>query len=75
MAVTSTPKKVSVSARLNNGLDGDGNVVTVGISLGTLSISGYDDAKALSVVSALEPCLSKEVYSVDKTYVTSIETE
>lgn len=75
MAVTTTPKKVSVSIKLNDGVDQSGNVKTVGVSLGTLSLDGYDDTKALAVISALENCLSKEIYSIDKTYVTSIESE
>ena len=75
MAAVNTPKKVAVSVKLNNGTDSDGNVVTVGISLGTLNLSGYDDDKALAVVSSLEACLAKEVYSVDKTSVTSLTSE
>ena len=75
MAVTETPKKVSVSIKLNNGVDSDGNVQTVSISLGSLNLTGYDDAKALAIVSALDDCLDLPVYSVDKSYVTTIATE
>ena len=75
MAVTETPKKVSVSVRLNNGVDSSGNVQTVSVSLGSLSTTGYDNAKALAVAEALEDCLSLSVYSVEKTYVTTIEDE
>ncbi len=75
MAVTETPKKVSVSVRLNNGVDSSGNVQTVSVSLGSLSTTGYDNTKALAVAEALEDCLSLSVYSVEKTYVTTIEDE
>lgn len=56
MAVTSTPKKVSVSVKLNDGVDSDGNISVVSLSLGSLSLNGYDDEKALAVVSALNVC-------------------
>ena len=72
---TSTEKRISVNIKLNDGLDTKGNVKTVGVSLGSLSLSGYNDDKALAVVSALEDCFSKEVYSIEKTHVTSIASD
>ena len=75
MAVTDTPSKYRVNARFNNGLDPDGNVKTFGVSLGTLSLSGYTDSKALAIASALENCYSQQLYSVEKVATSFIEEE
>lgn len=68
MAVTNTLTRVNVKMLLNNGTDpSTGEIKTVSVSLGSLSTTGYDDAKMMSVVSALNPLLTKSVYSVKKT--------
>ncbi|MBQ9388579.1 MAG: hypothetical protein IJR27_03890 [Synergistaceae bacterium] len=67
-----TVKKVSVSVRLDNGTDSQGNVKTVNIQLGNMSETNFDDDKALAVVSVLGPCLSKTVVSVEKTEVSTL---
>lgn len=67
MAVTSTMTRVTVKMLLNNGTDASGNIKTVSVSLGALSTTGYDDDKAMAVVAAIEPCLTKSVYSTKKT--------
>lgn len=79
MAVTESLKKVYVRTLLNNGVDSDGNVVTVNGSLGsTISTSAFIDdtagsnQKVMNIVSALDAVLSKEVYSVDKSITTSL---
>lgn len=59
--------KVAVSLRLNNGTDSQGNVKTVGVSLGSISMSGYTADKARNVALALSPCLSKTVSRVETT--------
>ncbi|MBQ7592727.1 MAG: hypothetical protein IJU48_00060 [Synergistaceae bacterium] len=74
MATTTTVNKISVSIKLNNGLDTQGNVKTVGISLGSLSTSGYNADKVMAVVALLEECLAKEIVQVDRTEVASLET-
>ncbi len=67
MAVTSTMTRVAVKMLLNNGTDASGNIKTVSVSLGSLSVTGYDDTKAMAVIAAIGPCLTKSVYSVKKT--------
>ena len=60
-----TLSKVSVNIKLDNGPDDEGRQRTVSVSLGNLSASNFDADKVLAVKNALEPCLDKEVYSVE----------
>lgn len=69
---TSTANKVSINVKLNDGVDETGSVKTVGVSLGSLSVSGFDADKALEVVNLLGACLTKTVYTVEKTEVTTL---
>ena len=72
MAVALNAKKTSVSIKLNNGLDEEGKVKTVGLNLGTLNIADFTSEtaqKAQNIINALTPCLSKAVTSVEKTHV------
>ncbi|MBQ9222102.1 MAG: hypothetical protein IJ587_12725 [Synergistaceae bacterium] len=71
MAV-STLKKISVNVKLNNGTDSEGNVRLVSVTLGNLSEENYDNDKALAVVTALAPCLSKTVSSIEKVEVSTL---
>ena len=75
MAVITTPKKVSVNVKLDNGTDDKGNVRTVNLSLGNLSLSGFDAAKAMAVVNLIKPCLCHTVYNVEKVEVSDLEEE
>ncbi len=72
MAV-STIKTVSVSVKLENGHDSEGNMKYVSTSLGTVSKDNFDDDKALAIVELLKPCLAKTVGSTEK-HVTSVIT-
>ena len=72
MAVTLTGKKTSVSMKLNNGTDSEGNVKLVTVNLGNMSEENFDDDKALAVVTALAPCLSKTVSSIEKVEVSTL---
>ena len=65
-------KKVSVNIKLDNGTDGEGNQRTVSIALGTLSKDNFNADKAIAIIAALEPCLSKTVYAIEKVEVSSI---
>ncbi|MBQ2615650.1 MAG: hypothetical protein IJG51_08490 [Synergistaceae bacterium] len=65
-------KKVSVSIKLDDGQDSQGNPKTVSVSLGSLSKNSFDADKALAVVGALEPCLNKSISSIEKTEVSSL---
>lgn len=67
-----TAKKISVSFRLNNGTDSEGAIKTIGLNLGTLSVANYDDAKMLAIKELLAPCLSKTIYSTEKTTVSVV---
>lgn len=69
---STTLQSLRVNLKLDNGTDAQGNQKTVSISLGNLSKNNFDADDALSVVTALEPCLSKAVLSVEKTEVSTI---
>lgn len=58
---TNTIVKNVCQLRLNNGTDSQGNVKTVGINLGQLSPTGWDDDKALAIADKLEDCLTKTI--------------
>ena len=69
---TLTPKKVSVNIKLRNGVDDQGNVKTVTVNLGKLSLTGYDDAKAYALVGLLTPCLDKQVHTVERVKIDTL---
>ena len=69
MAVTVTPKSLSVSLKLNNGTTDSGTVKTTSVSLGTMSIANYNADKAMAIVGLLTPCLSKALVRVEKTSI------
>ena len=66
---TSMLQKISISIRLDDGVDSQGNTKTVGISLGNLNKNTFDADKVLAIANALEPCLNKSIDSVLKTEV------
>lgn len=66
MPVTSTPIRIAVKMLLNNGTDSSGNIKTISQSLGAMSLSGYDDTKAMAIIAAIAPCLTKTIHSVKK---------
>ena len=74
MATVSNLTKVSVNTQLNNGTI-DGKVKTLGVSLGSLNITGYEDDKAMNIVNLLAQCLAKPVYSVQKVAVSTLTNE
>ena len=67
---TETFKTLSLQLALENGRDSSGNMTYVKQSIQYARASGYTADKYLSIVSALEPCLSKDVgqASAIKTY-------
>ncbi len=67
MAVETTIKSVRCNMKLNNGLDPEGNVQTVSVSLGTLNKNTWDAQKALNITALAAPCLAKTLYSTEKT--------
>ena len=72
MSAVSTRNSVKVNVKLNNSTDADGKVRTLNVNLGKLSNDNYSDQKAWNVKSALEPCLEKAVYAVQKTEVSTL---
>lgn len=67
-----TLKKMSVTVKVNAGTDSEGNVKTASINLPNLSELGYDADKALAVVSALAPCISKTITAVEETAINTL---
>ncbi len=74
MAVIEDPRKRAVAVKLNNGVK-SGVVQTVSVGLGSLDVQEWDSQKAMNIVNALEPCFSKDVYSVQKTLVSNLYNE
>ena len=68
----STLRKVSVNVKLNDGTDAEGKARYVSLSLGNLSEENFDADKALAIVTALAPCLSKTVSSVEEVRVSTL---
>lgn len=69
MAVVATPTKNVVYMVLNTGTDPQtGAVKTAKQSIGALTenMNDYDDAKAMAVMEALSPCLTKTFYSAQR---------
>lgn len=58
----------TLRAQLDNGTDSEGKQLYLAEAmnvLGGISISGWDGDKALAVVEALEPCLTKTVSFIE----------
>lgn len=67
-----TLKKISVTVKVNAGTDSEGKIKTANINLPNLSEVSYDADKALAVVSALAPCISKTITAVEQTKVNTL---
>ena len=72
MAIIVEPKKISVNLLLENGQTEEGRVKTVNVSLGNLNVYAFDADKAYAIAEVLTPCLSKELYSIQKTETSEI---
>ena len=74
MAAVATTTKISVSLKLNNGLDPESGVQrTASLSLGSLNKATFNADKVMALVGVLMSCLNKEVLSIMKTEVSSLE--
>lgn len=71
MAAT-TIKKVACRVQLENGTDAEGNIKLVSQSIGTLTKDAFDADKALAIVAALGPCLSKTINSTETVTTSTI---
>ena len=67
-----TLRKCAVNIVCNKGTDSNGNLKYAYISIGNLYYYTYDVDKALAVVSALAPCLSKTIIRVEEVAVSSL---
>ena len=67
-----TLKKVVCNVMVETGTTADGTIKTASVSLGTLSKDSWDPDKALAIVSALGPCLSKTINSTEKIQTSTI---
>lgn len=69
MAVTEELTANSITVKLNNGTDTEGNVKTVNTGLGG-ALSGeesdWDADKVMNITTALDAVLSKPIYSVNR---------
>lgn len=72
MAIIEHGVKNQATMVLNNGLDASGNITTVNVSLGTLADSGWDAAKAYTIMEAIEACLTKTIYQKRHVYTTEL---
>ena len=72
MPVVSEVSSLSVSLRLNNGYDSNGNVATVSVSLPAINCNNFDPQKAYNIVNLVEPCLLKSLFSVQKLEVSAL---
>lgn len=71
MAIVAVAKRLSVSVKLNAGIDPDTNKdLTKSLSLGSMS-TGATPEQIMAVVNALTPCLT---YDVDRTEQTEVKT-
>lgn len=64
--------KISVAVVLDDGQDSSGNPKTVNCTVPSLNKTYYDNTSMLSVIGALEPCLSKSITTIRKTTVSSL---
>lgn len=67
-----TLRKCAVNIVCNNGTDSNGNFRYAYIPISNLYYYTYDADKALAVVSALAPCLSKTIIRVEEVAVSSL---
>lgn len=62
MTTTITPKTRKATMKLANGTDSSGNVKTVSLNLGSLSVSSWDADKAMAIMTSLATILSKSLH-------------
>lgn len=62
MTVVLTPKSRKATIKLANGTDSSGNVKTVNLNLGSLSVATWNADKAMAIINAIVPCLTKTLH-------------
>ena len=66
MAARTVTEKIAVNLKLNNGTSQTGSVKTLTVSMGKISLTGFDVDKAAAVAGLIEACLTNSVYEVQK---------
>lgn len=69
---TTTVQDVAVKLKLNNGVTPAGTVKTVSVSLGKMSIEGFDPTKVDNITALIAPCLAKSIYETVKVETSNI---
>lgn len=75
MSIITQDKSVKVQMMLNNGTTQTGQLKTVAVSIGKLSLTNYDAEKALNVASAVSDVLAKDLSEVRQTKIASLMFE
>lgn len=75
MAIITRDKSVKVQMLLNNGTTQTGQLKTVAVSIGKLSLTNYDAEKALNVADAVSGVLAKDLSEVRQTKTASLMLE
>lgn len=75
MSIITQDKSVKVQMMLNNGTTQTGQLKTVAVSIGKLSLTNYDAEKALNVASAVSDVLAKDLSEVRQTKIASLMLE
>lgn len=69
---TETVKSVRVNVKLENGTDNEGNTVYVDLPLGNINKNTFNANRVISIVSVLEPCITRNIFSVEKITTSTI---
>lgn len=75
MALVTQERSVKVQMLLNNGTTQTGQLKTVAVSIGKLSLTNYDAEKALNVADAVSDVLAKDLSEVRQTKTASLMFE
>lgn len=72
MAVTETDRSIRVQMMLNNGTTQTGQIKTVAVSLGKISLTRYNATKAITIADAVSEMLAKDMAELRKTTISML---
>ena len=75
MSIITQDRSIKVQMMLNNGTTQTGQLKTVAVSIGKLSLTNYDAEKALTVADAVSDVLAKDLSEVRQTKTSSLMFE
>ena len=75
MAAFEQDESIRVQMMLNNGTTQTGQIKTVAVSLGKISLTNYNADKAINIADAVSDVLAKALTQVRKTKVSSLMSE